>query len=77
VSPAGQSRTPVAALTRGRHPFQHRREHPDLLGIPSLTIGAGGKGEGAHSLAESWDSAGSEKGTQWVLLLVLGLAGVR
>ena len=50
---------------------------PMSLGIPSLTIGAGGKGEGAHSLAESWDSQGSEKGTQWVLLLVLGLAGVR
>jgi len=50
---------------------------PISLGIPSLTIGAGGKGEGAHSLAESWDSQGSEKGTQWVLLLVLGLAGVR
>jgi tripeptide aminopeptidase len=50
---------------------------PISPGIPSLTIGAGGKGEGAHSLAESWDSQGSEKGTQWVLLLVLGLAGVR
>jgi tripeptide aminopeptidase len=50
---------------------------PISLGIPSLTIGSGGKGEGAHSLAESWDSPGSEKGTQWVLLLVLGLAGVR
>jgi len=50
---------------------------PMSLGIPSLTIGAGGKGEGAHSLAESWDSQGSERGTQWVLLLVLGLAGVR
>jgi len=50
---------------------------PMSLGIPSLTIGAGGKGEGAHSLAESWDSQGSEKGTQWVLLLVLRLASVR
>ena len=50
---------------------------PISLGIPSLTIGAGGIGQGAHSLTESWDSQGSEKGTQWVLLLVLGLAGVR
>ncbi len=50
---------------------------PISLGIPSLTIGAGGKGEGAHSLAETWDSKDSEKGTQWVLLLVVGLAGVR
>ncbi|HEX8360864.1 MAG TPA: M20/M25/M40 family metallo-hydrolase [Longimicrobium sp.] len=50
---------------------------PISMGIPSLTIDAGGTGQGAHSLAESWDSAGSEKGTQWALLLVLTLAGVR
>ncbi len=50
---------------------------PISLGIPSLTIDAGGIGQGAHSLAESWDSKGSEKGTQWALLLVLALAGVR
>ncbi len=50
---------------------------PISMGIPSLTIDAGGTGQGAHSLAESWDSAGSEKGTQWALLLVLALAGVR
>jgi acetylornithine deacetylase/succinyl-diaminopimelate desuccinylase-like protein len=50
---------------------------PISMGIPSLTIDAGGTGQGAHSLAESWDSAGSEKGTQWALLLVLTLAGIR
>jgi acetylornithine deacetylase/succinyl-diaminopimelate desuccinylase-like protein len=50
---------------------------PISLGISSLTIDAGGSGQGAHSLAESWDSKGSEKGTQWALLLVLALAGVR
>jgi acetylornithine deacetylase/succinyl-diaminopimelate desuccinylase-like protein len=50
---------------------------PISMGIPSLTIDAGGTGQGAHSLAESWDSAGSEKGTQWALLLVLTLAGLR
>jgi acetylornithine deacetylase/succinyl-diaminopimelate desuccinylase-like protein len=50
---------------------------PISLGIPSLTIDAGGTGQGAHSLAETWDSKGSEKGTQWALLTVLGLAGVR
>ncbi|HEX8452113.1 MAG TPA: M20/M25/M40 family metallo-hydrolase [Longimicrobium sp.] len=50
---------------------------PISLGISSLTIDAGGSGQGAHSLAESWDSKGSEKATQWALLLVLALAGVR
>ena len=74
-----------AALAAGRRlgiephltPSSTDANIPISLGIPSLTIGAGGKGEGAHSLAETWDSQGSEKGTQWVLLLVLGLAGVR
>jgi len=50
---------------------------PISLGIPSLTMDAGGTGRGAHSLGESWDSAGSARGTQWVLLVVLALAGVR
>jgi len=50
---------------------------PISLGIPALTMDAGGTGRGAHSLGESWDSAGSAKGTQWVLLVVLALAGVR
>jgi tripeptide aminopeptidase len=50
---------------------------PINLGIPSLTIDGGGRGGGAHSLAEWWDSADSHIGTQWALLLVLTLAGVQ
>lgn len=48
---------------------------PISLGIPSVTIGGGGKASGGHSLAEAWDSADSHLGTQWALLLGVTLAG--
>jgi tripeptide aminopeptidase len=47
------------------------------LGIPALTIDGGGRGDGAHSLGEWFDTTDSHLGTQWALLLVLTLAGVR
>ncbi len=50
---------------------------PISLGIPSLTIDGGGAGGGAHSLGEWFDTRDSHLGTQWTLLLVLTLAGVR
>jgi acetylornithine deacetylase/succinyl-diaminopimelate desuccinylase-like protein len=46
---------------------------PMSLGIPAVTIGGGGSGEGAHSLQESWDSTNSWKGTQRALLLAIAL----
>ncbi|HEU4455410.1 MAG TPA: M20/M25/M40 family metallo-hydrolase [Longimicrobium sp.] len=50
---------------------------PIALGIPALTIDGGGDGGGAHSLQEWFDTKDSHLGTQWALLLVLTLAGVR
>lgn len=50
---------------------------PIGLGIPAVTIDGGGKGSGAHSLDETYDTADSHLGTQWALLYVLTLAGVR
>lgn len=46
------------------------------LGIPAVTVGAGGRGSGAHTLRESFDAADSWRGTQRVLLLAAALAGV-
>lgn len=48
---------------------------PMSLGIPSLAIGAGGRGGGEHSLAE-WYEDGDRGwlGPQWALLLTLALA---
>ncbi len=47
---------------------------PMNLKIPAITIGGGGTGAGAHSLHETFDAAGSWRGTQRALLLVISLA---
>lgn len=50
---------------------------PISLGIPAVTIDGGGRGGGAHSLAEWFDTTDSHLGTQWAILFVLTLAGIR
>ncbi len=48
------------------------------LGVPAMTIDGGGFGDGAHSLSEWYDDrTDGYKGPQWVLLIVMGLLGVR
>jgi tripeptide aminopeptidase len=49
--------------------------YPLSRGIPSLTLDAGGSGQGAHTLAESFDTTDSHRGTQWALLVAAALAG--
>lgn len=44
------------------------------LNIPSITIGGGGSGEGAHSPKESYDTTDSWKGSQRALLIALALS---
>jgi hypothetical protein len=44
------------------------------LGIPAVTIDGGGRGMGAHSLGESFDSTNSWQGTQRATLLAIALA---
>ena len=46
---------------------------PMNMSIPAITIGGGGKGTGAHSLNETYDSTDSWKGTQRALLLAVAL----
>lgn len=51
---------------------------PISLGIPAITVDAGGVGRGAHSLDESYDDrTDGFKGPQWILLLVSTYLGVR
>jgi len=51
---------------------------PMSLGIPAMTLDGGGVGRNAHSLEESYDDrTDGFKGPQWVMLVVLGLLGVR
>ena len=45
------------------------------LGIPSITIGGGGAGQGAHSPGETFDTTDSYKGVQRALLVALALSG--
>ena len=47
---------------------------PMSLGIPAITVDAGGIGTGAHALEETFDTAESWKGTQRALLLAIALA---
>ena len=44
------------------------------LGIPSLTIGGGGSGSGAHSPGETFDVTDSWRGTERALRVALALA---
>jgi tripeptide aminopeptidase len=47
---------------------------PLSLGIPSVTIDAGGRGSGAHTENETYDATDAWKGTQRAILLTIALA---
>jgi len=47
---------------------------PLSMGIPAISIGAGGRSGGAHTLEEWYDPAGRELGLQRVALTILNLA---
>jgi hypothetical protein len=46
---------------------------PLSLGIPALSMGAGGEGGGAHTLAEWYSAKDREAGLKRVLLLTLAM----
>ena len=48
---------------------------PLSMGREAIALGAGGRGGGAHTLQEWFDSSGREFGMQRILLIVLALAG--
>ena len=47
---------------------------PMNLGVPAITISGGGRGTGAHSLNEAFDTTDSWQGTQRAVLLAIALA---
>lgn len=49
---------------------------PISLGIPAITIGAGGVSSDSHRLSEWYDPAGREIGYKRALLLALGMVGI-
>jgi tripeptide aminopeptidase len=64
----GTRSTPERASTDANIPLS--------LGIPAISMGAGGRAGGAHTLGEWYDPAGREVGLQRLLLTVLGIAGI-
>src|SRR5271170_1557180 len=48
---------------------------PLSLGVPAVSLGAGGEGGGIHTRAEWYDARGRELGLRRILLLLLALAG--
>lgn len=50
---------------------------PISLGIPAITIGAGGISSNCHSLTEWYEPVGREMGLKRLLLLTVALAGLR
>lgn len=49
---------------------------PISIGVPALTLGAGGDGGGYHSLDEWFDPTNAHLGPQRVFLTILGLSGI-
>ena len=50
---------------------------PMSLGIPAVTLGAGGASGASHTLAEWYEPRDRDKGLKRGLLLILGLAGIQ
>lgn len=50
---------------------------PISLGIPAITLGAGGTSGNSHTLAEWYDPLGRELGLQRALLVMLAMVGLR
>jgi tripeptide aminopeptidase len=49
---------------------------PISLGVPAVTLGRGGNGNGTHSLGESWDPTDAYLGPQRHFLALLALVGI-
>jgi len=49
---------------------------PISLGLPALTLGAGGASGNSHALTEWFDPGGREAGLKRALLVILGLVGI-
>jgi tripeptide aminopeptidase len=84
IRPAGQTspdapiiqaaRASVEALHLGEFTVSESSTDSNVpmhLGIPAMTMGGGGKGNGAHFLQESFDTTDSYKGVQNLLLTTL------
>jgi di/tripeptidase len=73
-------RAAAAAQFIGSQPYNRtgstNSNIPISLGVPSVTIGGGGVGSGAHSLHEWWYNQDGHKAIQMGLLLLVAEAGL-
>ena len=88
LRPAGElaETSPLLAAVREADRYLGNRSHrersstdaniPLSLGIQAISIGAGGRAGGAHTLSEWYDATGRELGLQRILLTLLGVAGL-
>lgn len=88
IRPGGElpETSPLLAALRDADRYLGNRSRPERsstdaniplsLGIPAISIGAGGNAGGAHSIGEWYDPTGREMGLQRVLLTLLGVAGI-
>jgi tripeptide aminopeptidase len=88
VRPAGElpENSPLLAALRGADDYLGNRSRtersstdaniPLSLGIPAISLGAGGRSAGAHSLGEWYEPAGRELGLKRVLLTLVQVAAL-
>lgn len=88
IRPAGElaDTSPLLTAVREADRYLGNRSHrersstdaniPLSLGIQAISIGAGGRAGGAHTLSEWYDATGRELGLQRILLTLLGVAGL-
>jgi tripeptide aminopeptidase len=62
----GMTISPAESSTDANVPIQ--------LGIPAITVGAGGRGADSHTAGETFDTTEAWKGTQYAVLLTIALA---
>ena len=86
--PSGETSINSSLIRIARAATRHFGEPPELvasstdanipiaLGIPAITIGAGGESGGTHTLEEWYVNTGGAEGIERALMIVLGAAGI-
>jgi acetylornithine deacetylase/succinyl-diaminopimelate desuccinylase-like protein len=71
---AAQAAAEVLGLPAGFGEGSTDANVPTSLGVPAITIGAGGRGADVHAITETFDPTDAWKGTQHALLVTVALA---
>ncbi|PTM57809.1 M20/M25/M40 family metallo-hydrolase [Desmospora activa] len=77
IQSAWASTSSIEQEPKLKDPSSTDANYPMSLGIPSLTLGQGGKGGGAHTVDEWFDPTDAYLGPQRTYMTILGLVGVK